>query len=544
MALRIVPCLGLFALACSALCGGSPSESCALDDDTALHQRHMSLTPEDPALVAPSKTAASKARHMVRETADGLVKRVTSALKLPNVPAMFRWELVGKVTQWTMERYQAPKRRAVLELLDDVIELSSEVYGSKEIGSMSDEELLARLGNVTRIHDIASRFVGHSGAPPAVGRFVDALAEALQKKTAMDSQETAKLIIDVANQTSGPALAELLAYGQDVAAGKVQMDMAKVLELEAPVLTKFGTPPAVDEFMRVSANMTRQHIAPDAAAEGARLANMLALSAQQLGMPSAFEETFAYVAGVIANASNSHIFEHPSEMKAVLAHLNGLMVKVNDQVGGPAAISELIARNGAPLVDQSAPEPNETLSLLAKASQQLGLPAVVAEFLEYLGPITKHPADLDTQYVADLALRLTTELDGPEAIAKFGKEAKAAIQKNGGKPDPVKFTHMVTQLLRKLKMPALANVIGLIAAPMAKGKAPDALVIAAVTPSLMKVLPDLKVGDELLRGMRAKLLQPIVLMHENALEKLTANMPESQAKALLKAVLRSAEPRL
>jgi len=540
MALRIILC----ALACSAFCSGSPSESCSLDDDMALHQRRVSLSLEDPELVAPSKGAATKARQRVRETADGLVKRVTSALKLPTLPAMFRWELVGKVTQWTMDRYLKPKQRAVLALLDDVIELSSEVYGSKEVGTMSDEELIARLANVTRLQGIAQRYLSQTGAPPAVGRFVDALAEALQKKAAMDPRESAQLIIDVANETSGPALAGLVAYGQEVAAGKAQLDMAKVFELEAPVLTTFGAPPAVDEFLRVSANMTRRHAVPDAAAEGARLANMLAMSAQQLGMPAAFEETFAYVGGVVGNASSTHVFEHPSEMKAILAHLNGLMVKVNDQLGGPPAISQLIARNGAPLVDQSPPELNETLGLLAKASQQVGLPSAVTEFLEYIGPITKHPSDLDTQHVADLLIELTSELDGPEAIAKFGREAKAAFQKGAGKPDPVKFTHMVTQLLRKLRMPALANVIGLLAAPLAKGKTPDALVLAAVTPSLMKVLPDLKVGDELLRGMRAKLLQPILLMHENAVEKLTANMPESQAKTVLASVLRNAGPHL
>mmetsp|Transcript_38946 Transcript_38946/g.90267 ORF Transcript_38946/g.90267 Transcript_38946/m.90267 type:complete len:192 (-) Transcript_38946:35-610(-) len=190
-------------------------------------------------------------------------------------------------------------------------------------------------------------------------------------------------------------------------------------------------------------------------------------------------------------------------------------------------------------------EPTEFVSLLAQASKQVGMPSAVTEFLEYAGPAAVQKSNVDPEHLSELLIKLTSELDAPEAVAKFGRDASALVRKSGGKPDPTKLVRLATQLLRKLSMPAVADVFSHVAGPLLiKGKAPDALALAAVGPSLMKVLPDLETGNSILSGMRTKLMQPLLLAHETAVERLTAGMPETPAKRALKGLLARAGPQL
>mmetsp|Transcript_28218 Transcript_28218/g.76413 ORF Transcript_28218/g.76413 Transcript_28218/m.76413 type:complete len:334 (-) Transcript_28218:138-1139(-) len=302
-------------------------------------------------------------------------------------------------------------------------------------------------------------------------------------------------------------------------------------------------PPAMTDYLSSSAELERKKTARDPAEDGARVDRMVALSAKELGMPSAVTETFDYLADVTATASTTHIFEKPQEMKVVFARLAELQAKLNDQVAGPPALSELIVRLGAPLRNQTAPDAAEVLSLLAKASRQVSFPSAVPEFFEYLGPMATTGVAPDPERLQELLSQLSEQVGAPEALAKFGKDMAAAAKKNGGKLDPAKLSKQVTQLFRKLSMPAFAEIFGKVVSPMLiKGKKPDALALAAVAPSLMKVLPDVETANGLANDVRAKLFKPLTAVYETAVEKLTGSMPESALKAAFKQVLSVARP--
>lgn len=520
---------------CAILCGHSlASPQCLREDSLALHQRfarpHSAAeeTGPVPSNSKPSKSAVSKVKPMIREVADGALKRLTSKLKLPSIPAVFRWELVGKVTQWAMTLYQKPKSQAAVGLWDDILDLYAGVFGSKDIESMGDAELMARLANVSRLHLMAKHYLDRVGAPPTMARLVDTAAVALQDQGALGAQGFGQLLVDMANQTCGPALAELLAYSQAVAAGRAELDLVRAIELQVPVLSQYGAPSAVSDFLRTIADMSRQHATLDPATEGAKYHRMLAAAAGQLGMPPAFSEAFEYIAGVISNTSENH----QQEMAAVLGHLNALLAKVNDQLGGLPAVSQLIQHLGPALEGKGAVGASEVLGLLAQASRHLALPSAVAELLEYVGPLVGQHNALDPERGQELLLKLAVQLGVPEAVQNFLHDTAALAKKSGGQPDPAKFVRLATQLLRKLNMPAFADIFSHVAGPLlTKGKAPDALAVAAMAPSLMNMLPDVEKADGLLRSMRAKLLSPLLPAYETAVKKLTSRMPESLANS-------------
>merc|ERR1719414_2305216 len=210
MARRFAACVGLSALVCVNGRG-------LLDDGLVLHQQCVR-----PAPVEPSKSAASKARPLIREAVDNVLKRATKQLKMPEIPAVFRWDLVGKVTQWAMTNYQKPKTPAALALVDEALGFYAGVLGSKEFPTLDDAELVARLSDVNKLHQMVQHYMDKAGAPPAVKKLVDTVVETARTKGTLDAASTAQMAVDIANQTSGPALAELLAYVQTVAAGKVQ----------------------------------------------------------------------------------------------------------------------------------------------------------------------------------------------------------------------------------------------------------------------------------------------------------------------------------
>lgn len=535
MARSLVVCVGLSALVCV-------RGRCLLDDGLALHQQ-LVRPGRAPVPEAPSKSAASKTRPLIREAVDGVLKRATTKLGMPEIPAVFRWDLVGKVTQWAMANYQKPKPPAALALFDEALDFYAGILGSKEFPTLDDAELVARLSDVNKLHQMVKHYMDKAGVPPAVAKLVDAVAEAARSKSTLDAASTAQLAVDIANQTGGSALAELVAYIETVSTGKAQLDQARVLELEVPVLAGLGAPAAVGEFLRETASMIRSNITEEADKGGARVDRMLAKSSEQLGMPSALSEAFEYLAGITADASTSHIFEKPEEVKQALGHLNGLMVKLNDQLGGLSTTSKLITLFGRPLTGGSVPAPEETLQLLAELSREARLPGTVSELFEYMSPIIAQKKDADSDKALDLMLKLSGELGLPEPASKVIRDARAQALKKGGPLEPSKLAHMATQLLRKLNMPAFADIFGHLATPMiTKGKQPDALALAGIAPSLMKITPDLETADSLAKGMRAKLLSPLLPVHERAVEKLTGKMPESAFKNVFRHALDKMRP--
>merc|ERR1719414_442328 len=519
MARRFAACVGLSALVCVNGRG-------LLDDGLVLHQQCVR-----PAPVEPSKSAASKARPLIREAVDNVLKRATKQLKMPEIPAVFRWDLVGKVTQWAMTNYQKPKPPAALALVDEALGFYAGVLGSKDFPTLSDAELTARLSDVNKLQQMVKHYMDKVDAPPAIKKLVEAAVEAARSQGTLDAAGTAQLVVDVANQTAGPALAELVAYLQTVAVGKTQLDLAHVLDLEVPVLTDFGAPPAVAEFISESASMVQKNITEDPSKGAARVDRMLAKSAEQLGMPSAVSETLDYLAGVTADASTSHVFEKPEEAKPVLAHMNDLMVKLNEQLGGLSTTSAIITLLGRPLTGGSVPATEEVIRLMAQLSREAGLPGSLPELLEQISPVVAQKQAADSEKTLDLMLKLSVELGLPAAASKVIRDARTQVLKKGGALDTAKLAQMMTLLLRKLNMPAFSDIFSHLAVPMiTKGKQLDALALASVAPSLMKISSDIDAADALGKGMKAKLLGPLLPVHDRAVEKLIGQMPESGLK--------------
>lgn len=531
MARSLAACVGLSALVCVTGRG-------LLSDGLALHQqlvRPGRAVPE-----APSKSAAKETRPVIREAVDNVLKRATAKLKLPEIPAVFRWDLVGRVTNWAMTRYQKPKPPAALALVDEALSFYGGIVGSKDFPTLDDAELVARFSDVNKLHQMVQHYMEKASAPPAVKKLVDTVVETARSKGTLDAASTAQLAVDIANQTSGPALAELVAYVQTVAAGKAQLDQVHILDLEVPVLTDLGAPPAVADFLHETARMVQSNITEEPDKGAARVERMLAKSAEQLGMPSALSEILDYLAGLTVDSMTTHVFEKPRELQAVLAHVNELHVKLNDQLGSLSAHSKLIELLGRPLKTGSAPATEEIFQLLAQLSREAGQPGTVAELLEYLSPIVAHNQSANSEKALDLMLKLSGELGLPAPAIKVIKDARAQALKKGTPLDSAKLAQMVTQLLRKLSMPAFADIFGHLAVPMiTKGKQPDALALAAVAPSLMKITSDFDAADSLSRGMRAKLFGPLMPVHDLFIEKLTGKMPESTFKNVLRHALHS-----
>jgi len=523
-----------------------------MDDGVNLHQQvvrlHSLAEEQDPAasLITPSKSQTSKVRSEIKEATEGLFKRTSAKLKLPDIPAVFRWELVGHATKWALEIYQKPRSPAALELLDSVIDLAADVLGSKDIASVEDQQLAARLANATRLHQMARHYIDQAGAPPAAAKLVNAVGEAMEGKGPLDPSATAQIMIDVANQTAGPALAELLAYMKSAGEGKTHMDMAHVIDLYVPVLAQFGAPPSIAEYFRTTSDYARRQIVPDQTQEMVRLEHTLAQASRELGMPSAIPETLEYIAEVIGKANQTHIFEKPDEMKTMYADLNDLSAKLYDQLGLPEAVSKLVRRLSAPLRSQSVPgtaDAAEILSLLAEASRQLSFPSAVAEFYEYVGSLTAKGSTPEPERLQDLLVQLSEQVGAPQALGKFGKDLATLAKKSGGQPDPAKVVKMVTQLIRKLGMPAFADIFGKVGGPLiTKGKAPDALALAMLGPSLMKVLPDIETANGIAVDMLKKLVSPLLPVYDHAVEKLTGNMPHSTLKSGFTHMLSLARP--
>uniref|UniRef100_A0A7S1QZ96 Uncharacterized protein n=1 Tax=Alexandrium catenella TaxID=2925 RepID=A0A7S1QZ96_ALECA len=284
--------------------------------------------------------------------------------------------------------------------------------------------------------------------------------------------------------------------------------------------------------------MERRHVARDVLDEYARAFHSMAEGTRQLGMPSAVAETLDYMADATKEVGHVHLEQKPELAKKVLARFGELRAKLNDQLGAPPAITELDRRLLAPLMDKPGPDSAEVADLLAQACKQLSLPSVIPELFEYLGPIAAKGGAPEPQKLQGLLLRLAREAGAPEAVTEFGERAAALSQQTGGAADTAKLTQMVAQLLRKLGMPAFANIFSKVGAPMLlRGKQPDPLTLALVAPSLAKVLPESEIASSIVNDMRAKLLKPVLKGYETAVERLTENMPDSVLKTGFKQLL-------
>lgn len=534
----------LFALYCGSVV--AECDTCTVSDEMDLHQHAVRLRSlshgESPPAEAPSKAQIAHVKPEIKSALEGIFQRSTVKLNLPHVPAVFRWELVGKATDLALNRYKKPKTAAARELLEGIIDLVAEVAGSKEFVTMQDAELNARLGNITRLHHLIRHFAEQRNAPPAVTKLLDAVAEAGESKGTMDPAATKQTLLDVANQTGGPALAELLSYNNDLASGKATLDLGHLVDLYVPVFNRFGAPPAVDAYLRETSEMIKGKLPVNPAAEPARAQRMMAKAAKELKLPSAMSDALDYMADLAAG--NATELLKPEDGVKILVKLDGFLAELNDQIGGPAAISELVRRCAAPVATQTAgPTPTETLTLLAKASHEMSFPSAVSEFLEYLSEVSAKSGSPDPERIHDLLVKLSEQAGAPEPLAKFSKDLASLKKKEDGSVDPNKLSKLITSLLKKLGLPAFGDLFAKIVGPMLlKGKQPDALALAAAAPSLTKILPDLETAHGLVQDVRKKLFAPLMSFYEQAVEKITGQMPDSLVKTAFRSVLSLAKP--
>lgn len=491
----------------------------------------------------PTKSMAAKIKPKIKDALDGIIRRATAKLNISSIPAVFRWELVGQTTQWALIEYQKPRSPAALELLDDIIALAADVLKSKDVALIEDKELVARLTNATKLHGLVRHYLDHLGAPPAMEKFVDLAAEAAQGKGKLDASDVALMVVDATNQTGGPALAELFSYVKEVNEGKEAFDLARYFDMQVPVLSQFGAPPAVADYLRTSADMARRRVVADPTEESIRAQRTMAEAARQLQLPPAIAEAIDYAANVTGNFSKAQASPKPDEIMKVLSHFNSLQAKLNDQLDGPAAISQLILRLGAPTRGRSPPDAAEVLGLIAKATREVSLPTGLAEFLEYMSSVSAAGAQPDSARVQEILLKLNQQIDAPDALIKFGKDYAASADRSGGSLDPAKLSRMVTLLLRRLELPAFAEVFAKVVGPlMTKGKSPDPLSLAIVAPSFLKVMPDFGMAANVVRDLRAKILRPLLPVYNKAFDKLTGSMPDSPLKSAIQQALSVSRP--
>jgi len=241
-------------------------------------------------LQKPTKAQVQKVRTEVRSSVDHVLDRATKKVNLP-IPSVFRWDLVGKITTWIMDQYQTPKTAANNDLTDGMIDMVSKVL-SGDISKMSDEEVATALLDWTSLQKMTYHWADQVGAAPSFVKLVDSTFQAVKSHKASDPESTAKMIIDLARETSGEPLANLFTYIQKVAKKDEEPDQAKALEMVMPVFTQMGAPPAIEELIKGSVEQIRSKEVVNSDKETARVFGLVAKACTQLNLPGAVGDMF------------------------------------------------------------------------------------------------------------------------------------------------------------------------------------------------------------------------------------------------------------
>lgn len=531
------------------LCAGSAasaSECRSLDDGVALPQKAVRLhfeeaeemeNEEERPGMAPSHSRQNKNRKLLRESLDGAFKRAIQEMQLPDAVGVFRWEMVGKVTQYLMNYYQKPKTPALLSLLDDVILLAHDTLGQKDVMTIKESEMIKRLANITRAADIAQHFVDRMDDPPkTLTSVVSAVTEAAHGNptqlkfvggnlTIALAQRFGKEMVSRVNKTS-PEVAELVSYAVDVGSGKRALDPAHVLELHMPWLQAHGAPPAVLDYVKEEADRQRNHVALGADERHSKIMNMMSTSAKQLGLPPAFAE--------IAETMGKEPPHTEEEKKALAYDLSELLAKVNDQLDGPSAISELIHRVGGVLKGKPMPSNSQRCDLLARATTEIGLPSAVADLIKLAGSVEEAPdKKLDAKKAQDLvkkaedlSIELGQQLGAPQVLTtvaqKFTEYARAGRQLS-----TEQVMALVAYALDDLELPAVGAIASFLSKVMNGGDAQmmmDPTVLMSLVQSLVTVQSDFEKMQGIVDSMAGRLLNPLKEAHKHTMAKLLGGM--------------------
>jgi len=519
--------MALKALACWTLLGqlsGAAAEQC-IRDQVGLHQHvvHTHSLAEE-GLVMPSKAQTSRVSALVREGTAEMLERASALVNL-SIPAAVRWALANKATQMVLRSYESPSPQAGIDLIDDLVKLYPQVAAATTGHELW--ESVAVLQEATK-RQIDKAHFDKAGTSQALKRLVDSLGEVAGKSHA-DLSATGQKFVDLANETVGPAMADVFAYYKTVLEGKEHYDPAHALDLHTPVLTQLGAPSAVTEYVRATGDQIRQGKTFDLAAEESRAQRLLAQVADEVGMPPVVSETMSSIALVLDTFSPS-AGKSPEQMASVLSDLYGHMVDMNAQLDGPQAVTELLQHVGKEPLSPSSQHTAEALSLVAKVIKQLDLPSVMSDFYEYMAPIVAKEGRPDTGRMQDILVQFSQQVGAPEAVADLSKDVLAQAQGSGSPPDPAKLTGLVTQLMNSLGMPAFADIFSELGGPLLQGKQPGPLALAALGPSLMKVLPDVKTAADLAKTLRAQVTDPLVPTFERVVTRLRAKMASSPSK--------------
>jgi len=518
--------MALRALACWTLLSqlsGAAAEQCVLDQ-VGLHQHavHMHSLAEE-GLVMPSKAQTSRVSALVREGTTEMLERASALVNL-SIPAAVRWALANKATQMVLRSYETLSPQAGIDLIDDLVKLYPQVAAATTGHELW--ESVAALREATKRHIDKAHF-DKAGTSQALKRFVDSLG-AVAGKSNVDLSATEQTFVDLANETVGPAMADVFAYYKTVLEGKEHYDPAHALDLHTPVLTQLGAPSAVMEYVRATGDQIRQGKTFDLAAEESRAQRLLAQVADEVGMPPVVSETMSSIALVLDTFSPS-AGKSPEQMASVLSDLYGHMVDMNAQLDGPQAVTELLQHVGKEPLSPSSQHTAVALSLVAKVIRQLDLPSVLSDFYEYMAPVVAKEGRPDMRRMQDILVQFQ-QVGAPEAVADLSKDVLAQAQGSGSPPDPAKLTGLVTQLMNSLGMPAFADIFSELGGPLLQGKQPGPLALAALGPSLMKVMPDVKTAADLAKTLRAQVTDPLVPTFERVVTRLRAKMASSPSK--------------
>eukprot|EP00408_Alexandrium_pacificum_P018887 CAMPEP_0171198836 /NCGR_PEP_ID=MMETSP0790-20130122/23154_1 /TAXON_ID=2925 /ORGANISM="Alexandrium catenella, Strain OF101" /LENGTH=561 /DNA_ID=CAMNT_0011664165 /DNA_START=27 /DNA_END=1713 /DNA_ORIENTATION=+ len=492
------------------------------------------------------RAQVAKSKHNLHDAVDGMARRAAADLKVPDALLMFRFDLVNKVTQFIMDLYEQPKTPLEFGLLDEILALSHDVFASKDVTSISDDELFKRLTNFSRACGAVRHLVDKKLVSPQWQPMLSELTAASDEayrgnatklKSTLGSMAYnaaaagSEFAIDLANKTVGPPLADLFAYSAGVGLMNVTLDEAYFLDLHVPLLKKLGAPPALIDFVHDSATAKRQKVVFNPIQSGSRIMRTISLSSKQLGLPPAVAEFYSTAARAISDAPRK-----PAEIAAVLTQFNKILADLNTQFGGPPAMSKLIMRAGAPLQHKSPPGPEEGFSLLAEASRQIGMPSSVGDLLLYAGHVrsTKETKP-DMARLAELSTKLGEELRAPEAITEFGKGLVALVREGGGTIDHNRALPLVKNLFTKLGMPNLANIWSLLVWPIAnKEKVDPMLLMMKVGPGMLKAQKEMWRYQGIFDRMYWRFLQKMADAQTSAVTTMLAHMEEGQLKTGLK----------
>lgn len=250
--------LGAWALACARGHG--------LDDAVALHQRVLDLPliermASSQGRTQPSAEQRQKAQSVLDLVVGKGIDRTLENLKLTSTLGATRWPLLSAITQWAMDKYSQPKSAAHLEFLNGVID----IFGKAFVSAHSDEELLAGLVDVARIHQLARRFAEQTGAPQATIQLIDVAKQAADtQRGGVTVESFPKVMEAIAEPFRGQPLADMLLYANAVGKNHSTYDEAVLHKLLARVEEQFHLPPAAATALEGALDSSRRHAPPSA----------------------------------------------------------------------------------------------------------------------------------------------------------------------------------------------------------------------------------------------------------------------------------------